>query len=268
MAFPIAAAAMFGMNVASNIYQNTTQREIADETNAMNMRLSREQMQFQERMSNTAHQREKADLIAAGMNPILTATGGPGASSPGGASATMIAPEFTSPLKGAGEAALGAMQTVAALKNSQADTENKMQSAALMGQQQVSTAKDIERKGIENAHSAQILGQEIKKNDNEIARGASAARIAGVDANMSERTAVARMRQIENESLMSKHKNISAEQAAKYDYEQEKMLDRLGMNSSSAKPLGPNASLWDRLKEQALGHDAMFRRRIFRGGGK
>lgn len=58
-----------------------------DEANKTNKETAYAQMDYQERMSSTAHQREVADLKAAGLNPILSAKYG-GSSTPSGSSYT------------------------------------------------------------------------------------------------------------------------------------------------------------------------------------
>lgn len=140
----------------------------ARDVNATNREIAREQMAFQERMSNTAYQRSAKDLEAAGLNRIL-ALGSP-ASSPAGASATMQNPNTQ-----LAQGIMSSAMQIAQIRNIDAQTkltQNKADitsSAGALG----SVAGDVTKSSIEVAKDAfKNAPENIKKMADELSTSA------------------------------------------------------------------------------------------------
>ena len=106
---------------------NASQESIANSANYASAEQAQINRDFQERLSNSAYQRQVADMSAAGLNPMLAYMKGGGASSPAGSVGNVIAPQYTSPITGAAQYKLTSAQaskTEAEIPKVNAETEN------------------------------------------------------------------------------------------------------------------------------------------------
>jgi len=149
------------------------------DTNSANAAMSQQQMDFQERMSNTAYQRQVKDMEAAGLNSMLAYIKGGGASSPSGSMAT-----YQNPVSAGAQVATSAQipanirSTTAQARQTSAQTDYLEGSQTELTNQQINNLKTENDKAkavidnlkidyqnlIKQGYNLTAVGNQIRKN--------------------------------------------------------------------------------------------------------
>lgn len=160
-------AGLFGLDAAGSAVQA-----------GVNIQQARENREFQERMSNTAHQREVADLRAAGLNPILSARLG-GSSTPPGAAAYI-----DNPLQGAANTAIQVRGQDSALRIQRQELNNLKQTESNLRNQGEGIQLDNNLKMIQGLRDSALLPLAVPLANAELKRLGTSSALQEADAGL------------------------------------------------------------------------------------
>jgi hypothetical protein len=149
-----AALIVGGLGYLGQQDTNASSYQLAKETTDANMAEAQRNRDFQERLSNSAYQRQVADLSSAGLNPMLAYIKGGGASTPSGSMGQAVNPQYTSPIQGAASYSLTSSQVA----NTRASTrQTSAQTDYLTGPQTEMTNQQIDNLKTDNDKAKQII---------------------------------------------------------------------------------------------------------------
>jgi hypothetical protein len=221
------------------------------DTNAQNRELAAQNTAFQERMSNSAYQRQVKDLEAAGLNPMLAYVKGGGASTPTGTvaqmqNATMAGIQSAESASRAYLAQKQAPKVEAETKKVGAETENvgadtilkRANTLYALAQKEVAGATADEKRSNINLLESQArkIGEEVKNIPLEGKRLIQAARqldaaaeLAGYQ-KLTEKERAGQMRALITKTLIEG-------KLLNFDLESIKSTDNLGKDFGQYKPI-------------------------------
>lgn len=154
---PILAASLVsgGAGLLGGFLQNSANKSLQQDANDANQRIAAENRAWAEMMANTAHQREVRDLKAAGLNPILSATGGSGAATPSAPIASVDAARVEDTLGKGVSSALAARQLENALEAQESQTNLNTVTAETKKTEQVANIASAKASAAAAANTAE-----------------------------------------------------------------------------------------------------------------
>lgn len=163
-AFPVATYANYFATGIADMVSADKDRDAQKEANDKNIQLAREQMEFQERMSSSAYQRAKLDMLKAGLNPTALASGVNAASTPQGATARVEAEPAGAALRALSSSAKSAIPMYQEMEKRDADIQLTRASEVTQQAQaaaQIASAKKAEQEAINTEMENKVMKKKM-----------------------------------------------------------------------------------------------------------